>query len=127
MASTPIEQMRVLIPDNEEVFDGDYLFTDDELDTYLTISSGNVLRAAAWAMIALGNSEAMISKVIRTQDLSTNGAVLADSYRRNAQVLLDRADAEDKKADSFYMDIVDYQEGWSAARPELTEWNWWTR
>lgn len=125
--ATPVEQMRVLIPDNEPIFEGDYLFTDVELDTYLTIANGSVLRAAAFAMIALGNSEAMISKVIRTQDLQTNGATVADAYRRNATVLLDRAKAEDDAADSFYIDTIDYTEGWSAARPELTEFNWWTR
>lgn len=118
-----VKQVRVLIPDTEEAFDGDTLFTDPEIETYLTIAGGNVLRAAAYAMIAIGNSEALISKVIRTQDLQTNGAQVADAFRKSAESLMKRADDEDAKNDRGYFEIIDYGEGW-AERPELTEWNW---
>ena len=120
--ATPTAQMRVLIPDNEQIFDGDYLFSDPELETYLEVANGNVLRASAYAINAIATSEAMISKVIKTQDLSTNGAAVADALRLTAKQLLDRADAEDKMADAFYMQIIDYNP--HPAVPELTEWNW---
>lgn len=122
MAGT-VEQVRVLIPDTEAVFDGATLFTDTEIETYLAIAGGSALRAASYAILAIANSEAMISKVIKTQDLSTNGAAVADALRLTAKQLADRADKEETLADGFYLDIVDY--GWGVNRPELTEWNWW--
>lgn len=122
MAGT-VDQVRVLIPDTEAVFDGTTLFADTEIEKYLEVGGGSALRAAAYALLAIATSEAMISKVIRTQDLNTNGAQVADAMRRNAQLLFDRADKEDKAADEFYIDIVDFGAGWT--RPELTEWNYW--
>lgn len=122
MATTEINKVRYLIPDTEQVFDGQTLFTDPEIEGYLEIGGGSPLRAAAYAMIAIANSEAMISKVIRTQDLQTNGAQVADAFRRNAALLFDRADKEDDLTNGFYLDIVDYQSEY--VKPELTEWNW---
>lgn len=119
--ATDIEKMRILIPDSEAIFDGQTLFTDTELSNYVEIGGGSVLRGAAYAMIAIANSEAMISKVIKTQDLSTNGAQVAEAFRKNAQMLLDRADKEDDAAGEFYIDIIDNTNSYP---PELTEWNW---
>jgi hypothetical protein len=119
--ATDVEKMRILIPDSETVFDGTTLFTDDELTNYVEVANGSVLRGAGYAMLAISNSEAMISKVIKTQDLMTNGAQVAEAMRKNAQVLFDRADKEDEMAGEFYIDIVDGFGGpWR--NPELTEW-----
>lgn len=113
--------IRALIPDTEEVFEGTTLFTDEEIGHYYTAGRGSALRAAGLAQIAIGNSEAMISKVIKTQDLSTNGAAVADAFRKSGETLLKRADDEDIADGGFYSNIVDY--GWPVV-PELTEWNW---
>jgi hypothetical protein len=123
MAGT-VQQVRKLIPDTEAVYDGETLFTDGDIEDYLTLGAGSALRAAGFAIIAISNSEAMISKVIKTQDLSTNGAAVAEQLRKSAEVLFDRADREESIANEFYIDTVDYAEGWQYARPELTEWNW---
>lgn len=120
--ATDIQKMRVLIPDNEQVFDGDYLFSDNDLNAYLEVANGSVLRAASYAVLAIANSEAIISKIIKTQDLSTNGAAVADALRLTAKQLADRADKEDDLAGEFYLNFVDY--GYGTTRPELTEWNW---
>ena len=117
--ATDIEKMRVLIPDAEQIYDNDYLFDDDDLQTYLEVANGNPLRAAGYAVMAIATSEAIISKVIRTQDLQTNGATLAEALRKQAELLFKRADDDEAKADGFYMNIVDYDGVWP--RPELTE------
>lgn len=125
MASTPIELVRVLIPDFEPVFGeskNEYLFTDEDIERYLEVANGNVLRAAGHAMIAVGNSEALISKVIQTQDLKTDGSKVQQQWRESGQALFKRADIEDADSASSYFDIIDYQEGWSAERAELTEY-----
>lgn len=123
-----ITKVRILVPDNEEVYGEPgsltYLFTDEEITGYIEIAGGSVLRAAAYAMLAIANSEAIISKVIKTQDLSTDGSKVADALRRNADLLFGRADKEDDLADGFYFNIVNYTDGWLYDQPELTEWNW---
>lgn len=121
--ATDIEKVRVLIPDNEQIFDGDYLFSDNDLNAYLEVANNSVLRAASYAVLAIANSEAIISKIIKTQDLSTNGAAVADALRLTAKQLADRADKEDELAGEFYLNVVDY--GVGTTRPELTEWNYW--
>lgn len=116
--------VRALIPDTEEVFDGETLFTDDDLGNYYIAGRGSTLRAAGFAILAIATSEAMISKVIRTQDLQTDGAKLAEALRKHAETLFGRADKEDELDGGFYFNIVDFQSGWTSTTPELTEWNW---
>lgn len=122
------EYLRDQIPDNDAVFgesENEYLFSDATLDGYLVRARGSILRAAGYANLAIASSEAMISKVIRTQDLTTNGAAVADALRQVAKELFALADQEDAAAaraenDFFY--IIDYKQGWTHDRPELTEW-----
>lgn len=116
--ATSIDKVRVLIPDTEAVFNGGTLFTETEIETYLEIANGSVLRAASYAVYAIATSEAMISKVIKTQDLSTNGAQVAEALHKKAAALAARADKEDDLADAFYFNIIDSYSG----HPELTEW-----
>lgn len=119
--ATDTEKVRVLIPDTEAVFDGETLFSDDDIIVYLEIAGNNVLRAASYAVLAMATSEAIISKVIRTQDLQTNGATLAEALRKHAEFL--RLRAED--SENFYFGVVypDYD----PVMPELTEfsYNYW--
>lgn len=120
-----ITQVRGLIPDMEAVFgenEDEYLFTDEEIESYLEIAEGNVLRAGAYAIIAVANSEAMISKVIRTQDLQTNGAAVAREMRNAARTLLGEAELADEAwGDGLVIqDFGDY----FGPRAELTEYPW---
>lgn len=124
--ASDIELVRTLIPDTEAIFGPDEdetLFSDAEIQNYLTVG-GNVLRAAGLAVYALATSEAMISKVIRTQDLQTDGAKVAEALMTKAKALMDRADAVDLEALSYF-DIIDFHGSWNT--PELTEYDWtWT-
>lgn len=120
----PKDLVRTLIPDTEAIFgagEDEYLFADDQIENLLEIAGGSVLRAAGLAMIAVGNSEALISKVIKTQDLATDGSKLQDKWRESGEALLRRAAREDEGKALDYFEIIDFQEGWLAERPELTE------
>lgn len=122
---TDIDVVRSLIPDTDQVFgpnDDEYLFDDTQIGNFLIAGGGNILRAAALACMAVGSSEAIISKIIRTQDLQTNGAQLQDSFTNKAKVLFARADTEDASSGSDYFEIINYREGWGPVRPELTEY-----
>ncbi len=121
--ATDIELVRTLIPDTEAIFgpsENETLFSDGDITNYLTVG-GNVLRAAGLAVYAIATSEALISKVIRTQDLQTDGAKVAEALMTKAKALMDRADVEDVQGLSYF-DIIDYGEGWSIYPPELTNY-----
>lgn len=60
------------------------VYADDEIDAFLDLEGGNVRLAAALALETTAANEALLSKVITTQDLRTDGAAVA-------KVLLDRA------------------------------------
>src|SRR5690625_7640125 len=69
-----IGQVRVLIPDLEEVDWDDsgtssYLFEDPQLEALLDLNDGRVRLAAADAVEAVAFSEALISKVIKTEEI----------------------------------------------------------
>lgn len=85
------------------------LFTDDQITAFLTLE-GTVRLAAAAALETIATSEALISKKIRTQDLSTDGPAVAKELRERAAALRTQAAAAGEGADAPYLgfDIVDY-------------------
>lgn len=99
----PAQQVRLLIADLDE--GENQIFTDDQLEGFLSITSQSVKRSAADALDAIATSEALISKVITTQDRSSDGRAVADALRKHSAALRDRAkeeeDAED--AEPFFM------------------------
>lgn len=115
---------RTLIPDVETVFGegGDEtLFSDSEITDFITAGGSNVLRAAAFACLAIGTSEALISKRIHTQDLQTDGPAVAKAMLDKAALLFSRADADDAVLNIGYFELIDFGEGWGTYPPELTE------
>ena len=111
-----IGQVRALIPDVEQVDYSDngtaeYMFTDAHLRGLYAIAMGEgsarIYRAAASALRALAVSEGLIQKVIRTEDLQTDGAKLAGALLAGAKQLEDQANAADE--DSEIMMVVDFQ------------------
>lgn len=81
MADTNVADVRHLIAD----LDPDaQLFTPEQVATYLRLNGGSVRLAAADMLDAIAVSEVLVSKVIRTQDLSTDGPKVADSLMKRA-------------------------------------------
>lgn len=99
---TPIGQVRLLTADLNEA---SFLVPDDAIQGYLKLSRG-VFRAAASVLDAMATSEVLLAKVIKTQDLSTDGAKVAAELRAQAAALRSRADEEDavlaEEEDSFF-------------------------
>ena len=94
-------KVRLLLND---VDPADQVFTDAEIDAFLALEGGNIKKAAAQAIDTNADNEALASKVLRSQDLSTDGAKLADALRRRAAELRRQADEED---DEGFFDIVE--------------------
>lgn len=110
--STAVGQVRLLIPDTEQLedpkdltADPEYIFNDAQIQAFIALYNNNVKRAAAAAKLALATSEALISKVIKTYDFATDGAKLGAELRAQAKQLQDEA-REDDMYDSFETFIV---------------------
>jgi hypothetical protein len=85
-------QVRLLINDRPgDSEDPLHVFSNDEIDAFLTMEGGDVKRAAAQALDTIADDEALTSKVIRSQDLSTDGASVANALRERAKALRSQA------------------------------------
>lgn len=109
-----VGQVRLLIADTTTP----YLLDDDQIIGYLAISARSgvesIRRAAADALDAIASSESLVSKVIKTQDLSTDGPKVAADLRAHADRLRGQADIEDE------LDLFDVVDTTPRPGPELT-------
>jgi len=103
-----VDSLRLLIPDKEPMLNParpadppTTMFTDDELVVYLEINAMSIRLAAADCCEVIGTSEALIAKVIQTEDLKTDGAKVMQQFLARARQLRSRAAAagEDQLAD----------------------------
>lgn len=111
-----IAQVRLLTAD---VGTGEnQVLTDLQVGGYLDLNDGNVRRAAADVLDAIAISEALVSKVIRTQDLATDGSKVAATLQARAAQLRAQADAQDADVDGG-LEIVEFD---GLPGPELAGW-----
>lgn len=108
--ATDIGRVRLLATDLDEVSP---LFSDAQIQAFLDMGNGRVKRAAALALETIAVSEALVSKVIRTLDLSTDGAKVAAELRARAKALRDEDDADED--DWYGIEIVNFDQ-WAAYR-----------
>lgn len=120
-----ILSVRDLVPDDSPVFGDDeneYLFSDEQIGRIFDgVGKGSTLRTVGLLCISVGNSEALINKVIKTQDLSTDGSKLQDTWGKRGEYYIGLADEEDTALVDSFFGIVDYRQGWLSERAELTE------
>lgn len=114
--ATPAGLVRLLLND----VSAPWIFTNAEIEAFLTLEGQNVKRAAAQAIDANASNEALASKVLKSQDLSTDGAKVADALRKHAASLREQADVE--ADDDGYFGVVDMVG--HHRPPELTTWPW---
>jgi len=113
---TDLEIVRLNITDTGS----EPLFSDDQLNAWLTQYGGSINRATYRALITIATSEVLVSKKIRTQDLSTDGPAVADSLLKLAATYKTDADEEDALAGSFF-DVVPFEDPF---KPEGAEYRW---
>lgn len=109
--SSPVGQVRVLIPDLRKLEDlrdlrnePRYLFADEEIEALLAINSGNVKLAAADACDAIGMDKALQLLVLKTDDKQTDGAKLLSAIVGRAKQL--RAQAREDEENNLCFDVV---------------------
>jgi hypothetical protein len=96
--TTTVGQVRLLINDTDVDSDPGPVFTDAEINTFLTLNRSGVKRAAATALETIAGDEALTSKVIRDHELQTDGARLAAELRNLAATLRVQAVDDDNIA-----------------------------
>ena len=140
--ATDVGRVRKYIPDlvqlpDENDPDGSvsFIFSDDEIESFindetqdgaLPTTAYRLHRAAAWAMIALANSENLILKKLMSQDQQTDGPAVAKQLIAAAAQMFSRADKEEaavktvaEAAEGFYAVFPPNPD--SYAHPEGTE------
>ena len=114
---SPLDAVRFLIADVGE----DSLLADSQVAEMLALNGGSIRRAAADCLDAIATSEVLVSKKIRTQDLTTDGPAVSAELRALAKRLRDAAQAATDLADTFDgFDLVDTLGGADDCTPELT-------
>lgn len=111
--TSDVGKVRLLLNDIAAPF----VFTDTEVQAFLDLEGGSVKAAAAQAIDTNATNLVLASRVLRTQDLSTDGAKVADAMRKHADRLRAQAEAQGED-DGFYFDVIDLD----PSVPELTEW-----
>lgn len=104
--STTTGQTRALLGDTDAINVtagvGEYAwYGDDAIDGLLTVYGDNVRRAAAQALRTVASSQALLLKKWSSDDLSVDGAVIAEALRKLAKDLDDQASNEDANIDIF--------------------------
>lgn len=110
--TTAIGRVRLLATDLDEVTP---LFSDAQIEALLDLEGGRVRRAAAQALDTIASSEALVSKRIRTLDLSTDGPAVAKELRERARGLRQQDDDATDDDEPWGLDIVNY-DPWAAYR-----------
>ena len=113
--TTPVGQVRLLISDVDK---NNPILDDPQIDGYLAIAGGFVKLAAADALDAIATSEALVSKVIRTQDLATDGTKTAAALRAHAAALRARHDQDTADDESGFFEVAEFS-------PYPGDWSTW--
>jgi hypothetical protein len=101
--STDNGRVRLLIPDTDA---DNQLLIDPQIEALLSME-GSVKLAAAAALEIIASNEALVGKVIKTQDLSTDGPKVAAELRSRAKDLRQQVD-EGVGDDSVGFDVLDF-------------------
>lgn len=99
------DDVRLLIADTSAA---NRMFSLRQIAQFLRLNGDNTRRAAAQALDVMASNEAMVSKVIKTQDLSTDGAKVADALRKQAAELRRQADDGEDGSDDSGFEIAEF-------------------
>ena len=77
------------------------VLSEEQYNKLLALYKGDTRRSAARALRIMAASEVLISKVIKTQDLSTDGRAVSAELRALAEQLDAEAEAEDAAGGSY--------------------------
>jgi hypothetical protein len=113
MAIDPNVERRIrnLIPDTDAIYGvdgGEYLFDAQSIEDFYEDGFENIKCAAGLAKMAVGGSEALILKVIKNYETTTNGATLMKEWVAAGEKLYDMGlnELADSDANEGIFEIV---------------------
>ena len=104
-----IYAVRILIPDAEGAYgpnNDEFLFSDEDISAILATAKGSTMWAAGLAMIAVGNSEALIGKTIRNYETETDASKLQREWRMAGDALMKAGREEVARGEVGIFEIV---------------------
>jgi hypothetical protein len=121
-----IRRVRLLIPDTDAIYgdnEDENLFTDSDIEDFILLGNDSLKWAAGLAKIAVGGSEALILKVIRNYETTTDGANLMRQWTIAGQRLIEQGQAEweiENSVDYFEITGPDHLRNLNQVAPEGT-------
>lgn len=100
-ATTDRGKVRLLATD---VDSSNQIFSDAEIDTFLTLEDSNIKRSAALALETIARNQVLVLKVIRLLEIQTDGASVARELRMQADNLREQATADEARSDGGAFD-----------------------
>lgn len=128
--ASPVGQFRALTGDlNAEEYDPPVegirnyeMFSDAEIEAYLSQSEGSISRAIGFAYLYLAGQAAKESLTVRDYDLQVDSTKRAADLRAIAEMWFGRADDEDANAGAEAMVIVPVGPRRKRCRPEAAQY-----
>lgn len=104
--ATTVGQVRAVIGDDDAINvaggEGEYVwYSDAAIEGLLTVFSDSPLRASAQALRTIASSQALLLKKWSTDDLSVDGAAIAEAMRKLAADLDEQATSNEASLDIF--------------------------
>lgn len=112
--TTDVGKIRLLITDTDSA---DPIFSDQEIDAFQSLET-TIRSTAALALETIARSEALTQKVIKTLQLSTDGAKLSQELRQHAEALRAQDMAVNDPDDVFF-DVAEWVNGTFSANDIL--------
>lgn len=101
--TTDIGRVRRTLPDKVEA---DAIWTDEEIDSFLTDEGGNWRRATALALETMASDDLLVLKNIKVQNIETSSDRHAAQLLKRAALLRKLADDADAEEDAGAFDIA---------------------
>lgn len=99
--STDRDKVRLLATDVDAA---NPIFTDAEVDAFMSLEGSNVKRSAALALETIARNQVLVLKVIRLLEIQTDGASVARELRMQAENLRAQADRDEASSDGGAFD-----------------------
>jgi hypothetical protein len=101
--ATDVGRCRLMIPDRVEA---EAIFQDEEISAFLALEGG-VKGATALALETIASDQALTLKVIKLNDLTTDGAKVSDALLKRAAQLRQQAAAEEAAEEDGAFDFAE--------------------
>ena len=99
--STDRDKVRLLATDVDAA---NPIFTDAEVDAFMSLEGSNIKAAAALALETIARNQVLVLKVIRLLEIQTDGASVARELRMQADKLREQADRDEAASDGGAFD-----------------------